>query len=1604
MKSNVKTERRDGQNLRCQSAVGLLLLTLLAANPLQALGQGTIGSDSYDGFYLNDNFSPPINSVTVLPGVTLDNSSSGSDAISGDTHTWNLTVNDATLNGSYNGVYLGAGGSVNNSGGSISGGNYGVTFDGKAGSMVNSGQINGDNNDGVRLRAGGSVNNQSGGTIDGNTGGVKITGGAGTVINADSIRGDWRDGVYMDSGGTVNNLANGTIYGNRYGVEITNGVGYVTNYGSITGQHRDGVRLRAGGTVNNESGNIWGNTGGVKITGGVGTVINGGSINGENADGVSMDSGGSVYNFQSTNYYTVLKTAKTITDGIGGEAGTISGGQNGVVISGGTGNVYNNGSIIGGANTPSSVASFARPNFIGGGYDGVYLGAGGSVYNDTNGTISGTDNGVNVNASPSSVVNRGSIYGVNSGVYMGQGSSLSNLNGTITGGDNGVFVSGGAANVYNRGGSIIGQTGDGVFMNSGGNVVNKNSRNHGNYSGNENATTSAFNGNTIATIEGGEYGVDISGDTGTVINSGTIIGTNNAGVSLEAGGTVVNQTSQRHGNHSRNDYETASGYDGNNIPTIEGGRYGVEISGGTNAVVINSGTIIGITNAGVRLENGGTVVNQTSQRHGNNRGNDYNAASGNNGNNIPTIEGGINGVNILGGLGFVTNSGSISGGTGAGVWLHDGGGGTVVNQASQRHGNYSGNDSQTASAYNENIIPTIAGGGWGVVIGGGDGTVINSGTIIGTNDAGVLLTDGGTVVNQTSRGHGNNRGDDYETASAYNGNNIPTITGGKNGVNIFRGTNNVVINSGSITGVTNDGVWLHKGGSVYNKRHGNISGGNNGVEINGGTGYVSNDGDISGVPVIPPDSVESSAKTQLQAGGNGVYMGLGGSVDNKRHGTIEGGNNGVEIIGGPGSVSNDGDISGGVNSSVDSVESSAKLTQLQVGGDGVYLGDGGTVDNKRRGNIYGYNGYGVEIYGGAGVVVNSGYIYGGNGTAILMATALTSGFSNSVTLKSRSETIGNIDGGGNGTDAAFLEGHGQYDYGFTNFATLNVQAWGCRGWNLTGTNFFSTGVTVESGKLRINGELDTPLVTVDSDGSLGGTGPIWGIVDNYGDLTPGNSIGTQFYVTLTNHGNYVVEVDNTPSSDLILVSNTATIISGDVIVRPARQIYGSNTVYTILTATNGVFGEFDANYIDPTLPYSSLFLASSLSNDLNNVYLNLHRIKFTTVANTYNQNSVAGALDGIVDSPTPGMSNLVTEFFWLPDAGEARAALDSLSGEIHGTLGMLDVQQQDAFNNSIAQRTGRMSASSGNGGYSSSSKPVQLASAGSTLPPMQQAETNLLDIWLQGFGSFGHLDGDGNALGGDYTISGLSGGLDYRLCPQMLVGLGLGYSHDDANVGGPGASGKVDAFQVAGYGGYVDGPWHLDGILSYGFLQTDTKRFINVGSISQEADGKYDGGVLSLSAEGGYAFAFDWLTVEPTIGLNYSHLWQDSFNESGTATDGNNYGLHVNDVSMDSFRSALGVRLAAQFGKKDGVQFIPALRAVWEHEFMDRYADVNARFVGGSGDFNVRGVELGADSGILGVGLTVAFNKTVQGFVNYDANLNSQLTSSTISGGLSISW
>jgi outer membrane autotransporter protein len=920
--------------------------------------------------------------------------------------------------------------------------------------------------------------------------------------------------------------------------------------------------------------------------------------------------------------------------------------------------------------------------------------------------------------------------------------------------------------------------------------------------------------------------------------------------------------------------------------------------------------------------------------------------NGGNGNTGGLIQGGTDGVQISGGNGSVYNyGGTIVGQSGAGVRLIGGGGDPSV-------------ENEQAGI--------IQGGTDGVFMSGNSGEVDNydGSRIVGQTHAGVYMTAGGEVYNG------------YADEGIAGG----LIQGGTDGVLIAGGEGSVYNYQGSIVGQTGAGVSMI--GSGYDdddpyvaNESGKILGGTDGVRITDNYGQVYN-----------------SAGLIVGLTNAGVYMGAGGEVDNMQGGRIQGGTDGVKIAGSSGSVYNY-DVSSIVGQT----------------GAGVNMSAGGYVYNEGyiEGNI------GVKITGGQDSVVNSGTIIGDGGTAILLGNNSY----NTVILRTGSYVQGDINGG---TGAAILQGTGSFAYNLTNFATLTVQADPTTlGWDLTGNGTFSQNATVQSGLLQVDGSLTTRLLTVNMDTNgltgLGGSGVIIGNVNDRGYLAPGNpSLGNPFgtltiigSLTATNSGNFYANVNAAGNHNQALVSGAATINdSGEVIVQTAPGIYSVQTVYPILTATNGIFGlgyAGSTNYSfwiqSPLFPISG----TSLQYDSHNIYVVLDRTPFASVARTSNERSVAGALDDLnVAGLSGAMANLVSEIYWMSSASEVRAALDSMGGQIHGTLGMLDMQQQDAFNRSVSLRTGRISAGYDSAGCAPASSPV--GGTNSACPLRQAKACEPWDFWLQGFGTFGRLKNDADAIGGNFGIGGLSGGVDYRLRPELLVGLAAGYSMDNASVGGPGASGKVDAVQFAGYCGYVSGPWHMDSIFSYGFLRTEANRMIEVGDISQMATANYDGGVLSFSAEGGYVFKAGPVKIEPTVGLDYARLSQGSFAEGGTASDGYNYGLDVRKVEMDSFRSALGVRLGAEFGGTNCVKFIPELHARWEHEFEDKGAYVTASFIGGSSDFGVTGVQLSADSGIVGAALTVEFNRAFHAFLNYDASLNCRLNAQGISGGLSYSW
>jgi hypothetical protein len=547
------------------------------------------------GTYAN-GITLDVGTTTIASTAKVTSTVTSGNAVTGPGGTaWTL-VNDGTVSETASGgigISLASGGTITNAASAvISAYNSGIYIDGGAGSVSNAGSITGTGtsgtSDGFGIRfgstsSGGNVTNQSGGVITGAEDGVYFNtlSGAGTVSNAGTIAGGSSAvaGINLSGGGSVSNASSGTITGDHYGVFIANGsTAVVSNAGSIGASVSYGIWLLNGGTVSNASGGT--------ITGGYVTSA---------AAGVYLGQGGAVTN----------------------QSGGWIGGRRGVYVFGGTANVVNAGHIVGGNTTIGAGTADTGA--------GILLGAGGSVTNQSTGTISGYD-GVYA-GTLATVVNTGSIAGSNTyvttvattvgsgyayynayiqfptlaaGVFLQAGGVITNLSAGRISGYDGVNA-GAAATVVNTGviaGSMTAATAVSTTVSGGNTYFNTSTPNPGLAAGvflQAGGSVSNQSGGTIS----GYDGVKVSGAAGTVVNAGVIAGAYFSGagaadgVYLQAGGTVTNQ---------------ATG-------TIFGRNDGVQIAGG-RGTVLNLGTIHSHIGAyggrGVSLDAGGLIVNGAS--------------------------------------------------------------------------------------------------------------------------------------------------------------------------------------------------------------------------------------------------------------------------------------------------------------------------------------------------------------------------------------------------------------------------------------------------------------------------------------------------------------------------------------------------------------------------------------------------------------------------------------------------------------------------------------------------------------------------------------------------------------------------------------------------------------------------------------------------------------------------------------------------------------------------------------------------------------------------------------------------------------------------------
>ncbi len=278
---------------------------------------------------------------------------------------------------------------------------------------------------------------------------------------------------------------------------------------------------------------------------------------------------------------------------------------------------------------------------------------------------------------------------------------------------------------------------------------------------------------------------------------------------------------------------------------------------------------------------------------------------------------------------------------------------------------------------------------------------------------------------------------------------------------------------------------------------------------------------------------------------------------------------------------------------------------------------------------------GANTYTG-GTTVSAGTLQGNS-------TSLQGAITNNATVTFNQTAAGTYTGNMSGTGALTKTGTGAL--------------------TLSGANTYTGTTTIDAGALSVNGSILSP-VTINTAGTLAGTGTIVGDVTNAGIIAPG-SLGT---MTIT--GNYThnagavyrVEANSAGASDRLVVSGTATLSGGAVYVLADSGTYATTTNYTILTA-GSVIGTF------ASVASNLAFLTPSLNYDPTNVYLALTKnsTSYTDIASTPNQYAVASALTDAASGATGDMATVITNLNSLSAAG-ARDAFDQMGGLSHTAL------------------------------------------------------------------------------------------------------------------------------------------------------------------------------------------------------------------------------------------------------------------------------------------------------------------------------------------------
>ncbi len=565
-----------------------------------------------------------------------------------------------------------------------------------------------------------------------------------------------------------------------------------------------------------------------------------------------------------------------------------------------------------------------------------------------------------------------------------------------------------------------------------------------------------------------------------------------------------------------------------------------------------------------------------------------------------------------------------------------------------------------------------------------------------------------------------------------------------------------------------------------------------------------------------------------------------------------------------------------------------------------------------------------------------------------------------------------------GTDAVTLSDSRDIDV-FTvgSLASLSISGSGDLGF---------WGQSTANGNLNVNGVLRSfdangygALSIAGSNGRLTGTGSILARVNNTsGTVAPGNSIGTLSVSGYTQGpaGELEVELTN-GASDVLAVSGNAQLAgAASFSVFGPAPLLGQS--YDFITTGGTVTGQF--GFVQDLLP-GAMFPSLSYGSN----FVRVTVADFCTFAEGPVETPVCEALNDPAVQGAPDMASALSGLQQI-DQGLLGDALASLNPTRVHAQDAVALATADLLRNQFGRRTHDLLGDDGIAGTAQHDLArAQLASASPSPEALAAAASAAVATAATGPANITLENGYGVFFAGDVAMfeTEQAAGTGTDVADAAALTVGIDHSDGEGFVAGMAASylqSSVD--QNYGFGGYTSsggialsafasldrGPLYLDLYASGAWHSFETERTLLVAPhVLAIAEGETDAAQLQAGATLGYSlFSGSRLTAGAVGGLYYVNLDVDAYTETGAGA----LGASLSSRGVESLKAQLGTELAFRLSP-DNASFVPLMRIVWNHEFMDDPLSATAGFAGAPAvTFNAPGPNLGSDWATVGLGVS----------------------------------